>query len=692
MAPVRLARMPIRLAALVALAVVGTTGGLAYGASAPSAPQTQVVSAVPATGTPQISDGIVLAIAQVGNTMVAGGTFTQAQDYAKTTTYARSRLIAFDATTGAVSTSFAPNVNGEVDSLLPGSVAGTVYVGGKFTTYNGAAVPNLLLLNVSNGSRVAGFNPAGITGGVMSVRLLGSRLIIGGNFTKVGTTARGGLASLDPATGSLTSYLTTGVSGHHNQGHVSAAELALIPTRTVAKGKPGVDQIAINPQGTRMVVVGDFYTVGGLLRDQIAVFNLTPTAGVLDPNWATSRYSPACFWFVFDSYMRDVEFSPDGDQFTVVTAGGHDLLLPISAVLCDTAARWDANAQGADLQPLWVQSSGSDSFFGVADTGTAVYAVGHPRWANNVLGSDNKAGGAVARPSLMALDPVNGMPLKWNPGREPRGAGIMAILATPTGLWLGYDTAYLGDRQYSRGRIAFLPLAGGYVPASVATPTLPASIYLAGAASAPGNPLVARTFDGTTAGSDVPAASPIDWNTVHGSVLIGSTLFYGKSDQMLYSRSFSGGVFGPEQTVNPYSDPLWDNVIDSGRGSNGTLTLKGVQPDFYPQLPSVTAMAFSPQTRRLYYTLAGNSELFYRAFSPDSGVIYPIASTVTGISMAQTTGLVISGGTLWYANGATGDLSEVGLGPSGYTSAPSLVTGPSTGGASWAAGTLFTGP
>jgi hypothetical protein len=184
----------------------------------------------------------------------------------------------------------------------------------------------------------------------------------------------------------------------------------------------------------------------------------------------------------------------------------------------------------------------------------------------------------------------------------------------------------------------------------------------------------------------------MDWSAVHGAVLIGSTLFYGKSDGMLYSRTFNGSLFGTEQTVNPYSDPLWDNVIDSGRGTHGTLTLKGVQPDFYAQIPSVTAMAFSPQTRRLYYTLAGDSALYYRAFSPDSGVIYPIASTVTGISMAQTTGLLISGGTLWYANGTTGDLTQVGLGPSGYTTAPALVAGPSTGGASWAAGTLFTGP
>jgi hypothetical protein len=690
-----------RTSAVVAVAVAGVfsipalASGPASAASGPSTAQAQVVSAVPATGTPQISDGIVRAIAQVGSTMVAGGSFTSTQDYAKTVTYTRNRVMAFNATTGAISTSFAPNLNGEVDALLPGPIAGTVYVGGMFTTYNGAAVPGLVLLNVSDGSRVTAFNPGAMTKGVTTVLQLGSRLIIGGKFTSVGGVARGGLASLDPTTGALTSYLTTGVAGHHNFGHVTSAELnAPLPfpvPRVVAQGKTGVNRIAINGQGTRMVVVGNFYTVGSLVRDQIAVFNLTPSGATLDPSWNTTRYGDACFWFKDDAYLNDVDFAPDGNAFTVVADGGRDLLKPQNATLCDTASRWDANASGTDIQPIWSQSSGSDSFFAVADTGAAVYAVGHPRWANNPNGSDAQAGGAVARPSLMALDTVNGMPLKWNPGREPRGAGIMAVLATPAGLWLGYDNGYMGNKQYVRGRIAFMPLAGGYVPASAATPSLPAHIYLAGSAANPGSPLVARPFDGTTAGADASATSPIDWSTVRGAVLIGGTLFYGKSDNMLYSRTFDGTSYGPEQTVNPYSDPRWDNVVDKGRGIT-PITLKGVQPDFYGQLPTVTAMAFSSATHRLYYTLAGDDALYSRAFSPDSGVLHPIPTTVTGISMAQTTGLILDGSNLWFANGTTGTLSEVGLDANGYTGSPTVVSGPGIDGDNWAASTLFTAP
>ena len=127
------------LGCAVALSLVAAgLGAVAEAATSPSAVLAQAVSAVPGTGTPQISNGMVLAMAQVGGTMVAGGTFTSAQNYTQTTTYTRNHIIAFDAVSGAVNTGFAPNLNGEVDGLLAGPVAGTVYVAGKFTTYNGA--------------------------------------------------------------------------------------------------------------------------------------------------------------------------------------------------------------------------------------------------------------------------------------------------------------------------------------------------------------------------------------------------------------------------------------------------------------------------------------------------------------------------------------------------------------------------
>jgi hypothetical protein len=511
----------------------------------------------------------------------------------------------------------------------------------------------------------------------------------------VGTAARGGLASLNPTTGALTSFLSTAVTGHHNYGHVSAAELAALnfPGIKVAKGNTGVARLAINPQGTRMVVIGNFDTVGGLARDQIAMFDLSLTSAVVDPNWKTNRFSDACFWFTFDSWIRDVDFSPDGSYFAVAAAGGHDFLLPEAATTCDTITRWDTAVTGQDVQPTWMASSGSDSFFSVAITGPAVYGAGHPRWLNNPLASDNKGGGATPRPGIVALDPVNGMPLSWNPGREPRGHGTQGMLATAAGLWIGSDTDWVGNLKYHRMKIAFFPLAGGSAPASTAASALPADVYLGEPTASPGNPLAFRSYDGTSAGALTPVPSPVDWSTVRGSTLIGGNLFYTKTTSaMLFSRTFDGTTFGPEVAVNPYSDPYWNNVVDAGRGFNGPLTLQGVQPDFYAQAPSVTSLAYDPSTGRLYYTLAGDPALYYRAFSPDSGVLFPVASSMTGVAMDQTAGMFVSAGQLYFVNGTTGVLSSVGLGATGFSGAASAVSGPGLDGVDWTGTSLFAGP
>src|ERR1700710_1394618 len=76
--------------------------------------QASIVSAVPSTATPNITDGVVYSITKVGNLVFAGGSFTSVQNQGSQTKLARTDILAFDAATGTVSTTFAPTLDGQV--------------------------------------------------------------------------------------------------------------------------------------------------------------------------------------------------------------------------------------------------------------------------------------------------------------------------------------------------------------------------------------------------------------------------------------------------------------------------------------------------------------------------------------------------------------------------------------------------
>jgi PKD repeat protein len=238
--------------------------------------------------------------------------------------------------------------------------------------------------------------------------------------------------------------------------------------------------MAANPAANRLMVVGNFKTADGLPRDQAAMIDLDRTAAAVDPNWATLQYTAACFSGAFDTYMTDVQYNASGSYFVIAATGGSGTNIDGTNSLCDTAARWASSDTGSNVKPGWVDYTGQDSLWSVAITGTAVYVGGHQRWLNNSNGFDYAGAGAVPRPGIAALDPDSGVPLAWNPGRNPRGAGAYALYASSAGLYVGSDTDYIGNFQYKRKKIAFFPLAGGYAPASTTTARLPSNLYEAG--------------------------------------------------------------------------------------------------------------------------------------------------------------------------------------------------------------------
>jgi PKD repeat protein len=427
-------------------------------------------TALPSNFTPDVNDGTVYAITQVGSKIILGGLFTNATSKGSSTAITRNNILAFDPTTGLIDTGFVPALDGEVDALIPGPVPNTVYAAGRFKSVNGKNM-RLALLDTNTGATVAGWKPAVFSAGTLTMAKFGNTLYVGGLFAKVGGVDHIGLVALDASTGALQPWLQLDMAGHHGQGR--------------AVGGIGPQKIELDATGTRMIIIGNFTSVTDPVttyaRDQVMIVNIAQgVAATVDPNWKTLSYSAQCANNAFDSYIRDVQISPDNTYFVIVASGASGTNTDGTKGQCDSAARYELNGSGQNVRPTWVDWTGRDSLWSVAVTGTAVYAGGHQRWMNNANGADNAGAGAVPRPGLVAMDPQNGVPLAWNPGRQPRGAGAFALFASPDGLYVGSDTEWIGNFQWHRNRIAYFPLAGGYVPASKTIGTLPGTVYQAG--------------------------------------------------------------------------------------------------------------------------------------------------------------------------------------------------------------------
>ena len=557
-------RVALALALLIGTAVTATgLMGATAARAQQSVAQNQVVSSVPASFTPNIDGGIVFSITQVGSWMVAGGSFTSATQHGSSTATPNTGIVAFDQSTGALDTGFAPTLNGPVSVVIAGPTPNTVYVGGQFSTVNGVKSKGITLLNLSNGSIVSGFVPPVLNGIVESMRLSGGRLYITGTFTLTGNVTHDGLATLNPTTGALDPFMNIQLTGHHNYNGSGA------------NGAVGGRAMDISPDGTRAIVIGDFKDANGAVHDQIVMIDLNGSSAVIDPNWNTNEFTGACASGAFDTYVEDVDFSPDGSYFAIAATGGGGISQNTdgSRSLCDSVSRWSTTDTGTAVQPTWVDWTGNDSFWSVAVTGTAIYLGGHQRWVNNPNGSDSPAPGAIPRPGMAAVDPASGMPLAWNPGREPRGAGAYAIMATPQGLWVGSDTNYFGDFKYERDEIGFFPLAGGYTPASTTTASLPANVYEAGELPTSNNTNVLYRVD---AGG--PAISAIDngpdWMADQSSTDPGFAFHNNQSNTAGYSQvanvnstvpsSTPSAIFNTERWSPTDNPPMtWDFPVPS---------------------------------------------------------------------------------------------------------------------------------
>jgi hypothetical protein len=415
-----------RYVVTAALALAGLAGVLPAVADTS---QATVVSDNPVDFTPHVLDGTVWAATVVGDTVVVGGSFTKVSDNTGKTTYPRRNIFAYGLRDGVVRP-FAPAVDGPVYALAPGA-ANSVYAGGAFKTVGGVAQRGITKLSLGNGMRYNAFTAKINWGDVRALSIFGNRLYMGGTFSAVSGVNRTAMARLDATSGAVDRGFDTALSAP-----------GLDRTR--------VEHFDLSPDGRTLAVVGALLKSGSQSRVQLALFSVGGPAAVLG-NWYTDAYRPACM-AGFDTYLRQVKFSPDGRYFVVVSTGRAS----DRNKLCDSAARFEVAGVGRH-NPTWVNHTGGDSLYAVAVTGSAVYVGGHQRYLDNPYGSDAKGPGpgAVSRVGIGAINPTTGKALPWNPTRE-RGIGVRVFVATPTGLLVGSDTTQLGKEYH--GRLGMFPL------------------------------------------------------------------------------------------------------------------------------------------------------------------------------------------------------------------------------------------
>lgn len=438
------------------------------------------VSAVPASQTPHLlSTGPLSQIRQLvqcGGTMYAVGSFTQIKR--NSTTYTRDNVFSFSATSPFKVTSWAPDVNGVVNSITfnSGNCA-DAYIGGKFSAVGGTTVKDIAEISTSTPNVVTTFGHSA-SGQVETLASYQGHVIAGGYFTSVnGSAADPYLVSLNPVTGKDDGFIHLSISGNYNYPGVSANA-----TRVYNQ--------ALNHTGRLDLVMGDFTSVGGQPRQQIFMLNLTtrPTAtvtGWTSPQFDGSQGEQApgdTTGYPYQCatnepyYIQAAAWSPDSSTVYIGDTGYHPNGWPTGQTprtgLCDAAAAFPATLPDGTYGPVtseWINYTGCDSIYAAAADASAAYFGGHERYSDNSQDCDALGPPpAMNAPGMEGLMPSTGALMTNSAGTAglySRGKGLGAddMLVTGAGLWIASDNndgAQMCGGAFGLSGICFLPYSG----------------------------------------------------------------------------------------------------------------------------------------------------------------------------------------------------------------------------------------
>jgi PKD repeat protein len=227
----------------------------------PTLPETVSAAALP---TVQIN-GVVWNQVIVGNRVYATGQFSQARPAGAapgTNQTPRANILAYDLTTGALITSWAPTLNAQGMEIAASADGSTIYVGGDFTQVSGQARNRIAALNAQTGALLP-FNP-GANSRVDALALNGNTIYFGGSFTTAGTNA-------------------TGIVARSRLAAANATTGAVLPWNPAADRH--VDSMVFHPGTGRVIVGGRFDNLNG--TQQLGMGSLDGVTGAVQP-WAAN--------------------------------------------------------------------------------------------------------------------------------------------------------------------------------------------------------------------------------------------------------------------------------------------------------------------------------------------------------------------------------------------------------------------
>jgi hypothetical protein len=363
-----------------------------------SAASAAVVQKTPASA--YQANGTVRVIIVVGNTTYLGGQFTAMQPNGGGTAVTRNHVAAVSTATGAL-LPWNPNVNGAVYAMTAAS-NGNVYLGGSFTTANGAAHKNLVEVDGTTGLPVAGFantlRPNKTVRG-LAVSSAGN-LYVGGAFT----TPRRFAAEVNATTGALIPAWAPVIANSLG----TSAE---------------VRAIAVDPSGTRVILGGFFNRLNSGAPGDPDATNLG--VGAVD---ATTGASLPWAWHTTDlqtfRQFQLLQFTQDpanpGVLFGAGTGNG------------GSAMSWDI-----ETGTLNYIEGFNGNVTGVAVADGMLYMGGHFSGYDGPVPGSNFTTPVASRDKLAAVDEATGLVLSpWNPAVNTT-LGIEAVAASGTTVAIG---------------------------------------------------------------------------------------------------------------------------------------------------------------------------------------------------------------------------------------------------------------